>query len=145
MALISSQEAIWKLIPQQPPFVLVDKLIAYETDHIISGFDIPERHVLVDVGGFLTEAGVIEHFAQTIALHQGYDYALRNMRPPVGYIGSVKNFEIYQLPRIGDQIQTRISILQKLFGVTAVRGEVKLGEKIIATGEMRTVIAKETE
>jgi 3-hydroxyacyl-[acyl-carrier-protein] dehydratase len=145
MALISSQEAIWKLIPQQPPFVLVDKLIAYETDHIISGFDIPERHVLVDVNGFLTEAGVIEHFAQTIALHQGYDYALRNMRPPVGYIGSVKNFEIYQLPRIGDQIQTRISILQKLFGVTAVRGKVKLGEKIIATGEMRTVIAKETE
>ena len=145
MALISSQEAIQKLIPQQSPFVLVDKLVAYETDHIISGFDIPEQHVLVDVNGFLTEAGVIEHFAQSIALHQGYDYALRNMPPPVGYIGSIKNFEIYRLPRIGDQLRTRISIMQRLFGVTAVRGEVKLHEQIIAVGEMRTVIAKETE
>lgn len=145
MSLISSPEEILQLIPQQPPFVLVDKLITYETDCIISGFDIPDWHVLVDESGFLTEAGVIEHFAQTIALHQGYDYALRNMNPPVGYIGSVKNFEIYELPRTGDQIHTRISILQRLFGVTAVRGEVKLGEKIIAIGEMRTVIAKETE
>lgn len=145
MPLISSQEAIGKLIPQQPPFVLVDTLMTFGPDHIVAGFDIPEQHVLVDAKGFLTEAGVIEHFAQSIALHQGYESALQHMPPPVGYIGSIKNFEIYRLPRAGEQLRTQITIVQRLFGVTAVRGEVKLNDEVIAVGEMRTVIAKETD
>ena len=142
-ALISSQEAICKLIPQQPPFVLVDSLIEYDPDRIVSSFDIPQQHVLVDSEGTLTEAGVIEHFAQTIALHQGYDYFMRNLSPPVGYIGSIKDFDIHLLPRAGQKLATTIHILQKLFGVTAVRGEVRCEDRLIATGEMRTVIAKE--
>ena len=145
MALISSQEQICKLIPQQPPFVLVDKLVEYEADRIVSAFDIPEQHVLVASSGILSEAGVIEHFAQTIALHQGYDYFMRNLSPPVGYIGSIKNFEVHRLPHVGQQLSTTIYILQKLFGVTAVRGEVRCQDRLIATGEMRTVIAKEVE
>ncbi|SEL69172.1 hypothetical protein [Parapedobacter koreensis] len=143
MSLVSSKEAIGKLIPQQLPFVLVDKLIEHGTDHIISGFEVPAQHVLVASDGRLTEAGVIEHFAQTIALHQGYDYFLRNLTPPTGYIGSIKNFEIYQLPRVGDELRTTIKILQRLFGVTMVSGEVTCREQLIAIGEMRTVIAKE--
>jgi Predicted 3-hydroxylacyl-(acyl carrier protein) dehydratase len=145
MSLVSSQEAICKLIPQQPPFVLVDKLITYGDDFIVSGFEIPHKHVLVNPDGVLTEAGVVEHFAQTIALHQGYDYFLRSMPPPVGYIGSIRDFEIFRLPRAGDELQTSLQILQRLFGVTLVRGEVRLHEQIIAVGEMRTVIAKDLE
>lgn len=141
MSLVSSPEAIWKLIPQQPPFVLVDEIVAYGTDCLVAGFKIPDNHVLVDKRGFLTESGVIEHFAQAIALHQGYDYFLRDMPPPVGYIGSIKDFEIHQLPRIGNELRTHITILQQLFGVTAVRGEVTLQGHTIALGEMRTVIA----
>ncbi len=145
MSLVSSQEAISKLIPQQPPFVLVDKLIEFGDDRIVSGFEVPKTHVLVNRDGFLTEAGVVEHFAQTIALHQGYDYFLRGMDPPVGYIGSIKDFEIVRLPRVGEELRTSLQILQRLFGVTLVRGEVKLHEQIIAIGEMRTVIAKDLE
>ncbi len=144
MSLVSSQDVLLKLIPQQPPFVLVDKILAHEETSIVSGFEIPENHVLVDINGFLTEAGVVEHFAQTIALYQGYDYFKRHLPPPVGYIGSIKNFEIYHLPKVGDELRTHIDVLQRLFGVTVVRGEVKHQGKIIAVGEMRTVIAKET-
>ncbi|MGV3764378.1 3-hydroxyacyl-ACP dehydratase [Parapedobacter sp.] len=145
MALISSQEQICKLIPQQPPFVLVDTLIEYDANRIVSSFDIPQQHVLVDNDGMLTEAGVIEHFAQTIALHQGYDYFTRNLAPPVGYIGSIKDFEVLLLPRAGQKLSTTIHILQRMFGVTAVRGEVRCQGNLVATGEMRTVIAKEVE
>ena len=145
MALISSQEQICKLIPQQPPFVLVDTLIEYGADRIVSAFNIPQQHVLVDTNGALTEAGVIEHFAQTIALHQGYDYFTRNLSPPVGYIGSIKDFEVHRRPRAGQQLSTTIHILQRMFGVTAVRGEVRCHGDLIAAGEMRTVIAQEVE
>ena len=145
MALISSQEQICKLIPQQPPFVLVDKLVEYEAECIVSAFDIPQQHVLVDSDGELSEAGVIEHFAQSIALHQGYDYFLRNLPPPVGYIGTIKDFKVHLLPRAGQQLSTTIHIVQRMFGVTGVRGEVRCGERLVAEGEMRTVIAKDGE
>lgn len=146
MALIASQEQICKLIPQQPPFVLVDRLVEYETNRIVSAFGIPQHHVLVDHHrGVLTEAGVIEHFAQTIALHQGYDYFMRNLSPPVGYIGSIKDFDVHLLPDVGQQLETTIDILQHMFGVTAVRGEVRCQGRLVASGEMRTVIAKEGE
>jgi|SRR5690606_1826740 len=145
MSLVSSQEVIRKLIPQQPPFVLVDKLVEYGDDHLVSGFEIPLDHVLVREDGLLSEAGVIEHFAQTIALHQGYEYSLRGLNPPVGYIGAIKDFEILQLPPAGSELRTHLRILQRLFGVTLVRGEVSLQNQIIARGEMRTVIAKDLE
>lgn len=145
MAIVTSQEQICKLIPQQPPFVLVDTLLEYDADRIVSAFSIPQQHVLVNSNGVLSEAGVIEHFAQTIALHQGYDYSLRQLPPPVGYIGSIKEFDVHQLPRAGQQLTTTIHITQRMFGVTGVRGEVRCGDQLIAAGEMRTVIAKDGE
>src|SRR5690606_13516730 len=128
-----------------PPFVLVDTLVEYETNRIVSTFDIPEQHVLVDSDGVFTEAGIIEHFAQTIALHPGYDYFTRNVSPPAGHSGSIKHFRLLLLPQAGYKLHTTIYILQQLFGVTAVRGEVRCQHRLIATGEMRTVIAKEKE
>ena len=145
MAIVSSQEQISKLIPQQQPFVLVDTLVEYDADRIVSSFLIPQQHVLVDSDGELSEAGVIEHFAQTIALHQGYDYSLRNQAPPVGYIGSIKAFDVHFRPRAGQQLTTTVHIVQRMFGVTGVQGEVRCGDQLVAAGEMRTVIAKDGE
>jgi len=145
MSLVSSLDAICRLIPQRPPFILVDELISFQPDGVVAGFRVPEGHILISADGYLTESGVVEHFAQAIALYQGYDYFLRHERPPVGYIGSIKNFEISALPKIGDVLETHIRVLQQLFGVTAVRGEVRLLDQVIAIGEMRTVIAKDLE
>ncbi len=144
-ALLSSEEKILRLIPQRPPFVLVDAIYEHSENEILSGFTIPENHVLVNENGELSESGIIEHFAQSIALHQGYNFYLRNEPAPVGYIGSIKNIEIFALPKTGEEIRTHITVLQQIMGVTMVSGEVFLNGKMIATGEMRTIIAKEIE
>lgn len=143
--IIDSAEEILKLIPQKPPFVLVDKIYAHSENEIISGFTIPENHVLVNSSGKLSESGIIEHFAQTIALYQGYFYYLKNLPAPVGYIGSIRNIDIFELPEIHQEIRTKLTILNQLMGVTMVSGEVYWGEKLIAQGEMRTIIAKDGE
>lgn len=133
------------LIPQKAPFVLVGNLLLHEEKKIVSSFVIPEDHVLVDHNGYLIESGLIENFAQTIALYQGYEYAQKNLPTPVGYIGSIKNMEIFELPKAGSEIHTTIHILQKMMGVTMVKGEVTLAGKVLAQGEMRTVIVDEFE
>lgn len=142
---IDSPEEILKLIPQRPPFVLVDKIYSHAENEILSGFTIPEDHVLVKKSGELSEAGIIEHFAQTIALYQGYYYYLKNLPAPVGYIGSIKNIDIFELPKANQELRTKVTVLQQLLGVTMVSGEVFLDGKLIASGEMRTIIAKEVE
>jgi predicted hotdog family 3-hydroxylacyl-ACP dehydratase len=143
--ILSSEEKIIKLIPQRNPFVLVDKIYEHSENEILSGFTIPQNHILVDSRGNLSEAGLIEHFAQSIALHQGYDFYLKNETAPVGYIGSIKNIEIFSLPKSGAEIRTRIKILQQIMGVTMVEGEVFFNEKLIAKGEMRTIVARDFE
>lgn len=143
--IIDSAEEILKLIPQRPPFVLVDKIYSHSDHEILSGFTIPENHVLVNGKGKLSEAGIIEHFAQTIALYQGYYYYLKNLPAPVGYIGSIRNIDIFELPEINQEIRTKLTIINQLMGVTMVSGEVYLDEKLIAQGEMRTIIAKNEE
>ena len=142
-ALISSPEIIANLIPQRPPFVLVDKIYEHTEHEILSGFTVPKHHVLVNENNQLSEAGIVEHFAQTIALHQGYNFYLKNEPAPVGYIGSIKNIDVLELPNIGEEIQTRIEILNQIMGVTMVKGEVFLNGKLIAHGEMRTIVAKD--
>ncbi len=143
MNLLASYDELLSLIPQRPPFVLVDKLVAHGDKSVTSGFSVPEDHVLTDGAGFLSEAGIIENFAQTIALHQGYDYFLRGLPSPVGYIGSIKNVEILACPRAGQELRTTVHILQEMMGVTMVKGEVMVGDQVIARGEMRTVIVDE--
>lgn len=143
MNLLTSYDELLILIPQRPPFVLVDKLVEHADKAVTSGFSIPADHVLTDASGYLSEAGIIENFAQTIALYQGYDYFLRGLPSPVGYIGSIKNVEILARPRAGQELRTTVQILQEMMGVTMVKGEVKLGDQVIARGEMRTVIVDE--
>ena len=142
-AILSSAEKILKLIPQRPPFVLVDKIYLHSEKEILSGFTVPEKHVLVNENGELSESGIIEHFAQTIALHQGYNFFKKNESAPVGYIGSIRNIDIFALPKIGQEIRTKITILNQILGVTMVSGEVLLNDMTIAKGEMRTIVAKE--
>ncbi|HLV24304.1 MAG TPA: hypothetical protein VKY36_05950 [Moheibacter sp.] len=144
-AIISSPEKILNLIPQRPPFVLVDAIYEHSEKEILSGFTVQENHILVNTQKQLSESGVIEHFAQTVALHQGYNFFLRNEPAPVGYIGSIKNIEIQMLPKVNDEIRTKIVILNQILGVTMVSGEVFLNGKVIARGEMRTIVAKDNE
>ena len=129
------------LIPQKSPFVMVDALLEYETDKVVSSFKITDTNLFVKDAIFL-ESGLIENMAQTVALHTGYDYFLRGEDAPTGYIGSIKKVDVFELPKINDTIKTEAIILTEFMGVTMV--EVKAynsKNKEIASAHMKTVIA----
>lgn len=129
------------LIPQSFPFVMVDKLYSYSETELISGFTIQSDAVFLENDSFM-ESGVIEHMAQSVALHTGYQFYLRNEQAPTGYIGSIKDFEIKQLPKLQDEIRTTVSIIQEFGGITLVEMVTKLNDEVIAKGQMKTVLAK---
>lgn len=130
------------LIPQKSPFVMVDELINFSPDKIIAGLTISDDN-LFSKDGFFTEPGMVEHMAQSVALHTGCEYFLKNEKAPTGYIGAIKSIEIIKLPKTNTRLQTQVAILQEFMGVTLVKIKVFANEEEIANGEMKTVIAKD--
>ena len=106
----SDKDFVESLIPQRFPFVMVGEVSGYSESHVISGFTIKEDNIFVSEGTFQA-SGLIEHQAQTVALHTGYKYFLLGKESPTGYIGAIKSFEAESLPKVGDQLISEATIL----------------------------------
>lgn len=130
------------LIPQKSPFVMVDKLLHFTETSLKSGLTINKNNLFTKNNTF-TEPGLIEHMAQSVALHTGCEYFLKNQPAPTGYIGSIKTITIKKLPKVNDSLQTQVSILQEFMGVTLVDISVYINNEEVANGQMKTVIAKQ--
>ena len=137
---ITHLERILELIPQKYPFVMVDSLYEYTVLTGKTGFSIPLDNILVENGCF-SEAGLMEHMAQSMSLHRGYQGFLAGLdKPKTGFIGSIKSVEIIELPKAGTRLFTDVEILAEVMKVTLVSAKTRNEEgKIIATSEMKTV------
>ncbi|MBD1420777.1 hypothetical protein H8B21_04240 [Sphingobacterium chuzhouense] len=140
MTLPISGEKLLTLIPQRTPIVLVSSLERYDENGLVSSFFVRAEGVFVD-DEKLAESGLLEHMAQSVALHTGYSYFLKGENAPMGYIGSMQNVEIHKLPKIGETVFSSIQIIQEFMGVTLVEIETKLDGEFIARARMKTVIA----
>ncbi|MEC4113291.1 hypothetical protein [Myroides pelagicus] len=136
------RDLVKQLIPQREPIVMVDALYEYTETTIKAGLTIAGNNLCVS-NGVLREVGLIEHMAQSVALHTGYQFYLRQEPAPVGYIGSIKKIDINALPKVGDTIYTKVDILQEFMGVTLVELQTYINGVLIASGSMKTVLAKE--
>jgi len=132
---------IKNLIPQKDPFIMVDTLRSYSKSAAISSLTIQKDNIFFE-NSTLNEAGLVENMAQTVALHTGYEYFLKGMDAPTGYIGAIKNVEILKLPLLNETISTEVRIIQEFMGVTLVEITVfsERNEKI-ASCQMKTVIS----
>lgn len=129
------------LIPQKKPFVMVDQLVDFAEQFVAASLTISSKNIFVKDGLF-TEPGLVEHMAQTVALHTGYDYFLKGQKAPTGYIGSIKKIAVFKLPKLHETITTNVNILHEFMGVTMVKISTLNSEnEVIASGEMKTVIA----
>lgn len=135
----ADQNFVESLIPQRFPFVMVNELSEYSENHLISGFKIKEENIFVHNGVFQT-AGLVEHQAQSVALHTGYQFYLLGKEAPTGYIGAIKSFEAEALPQVGDHIISEVEILNEIMGVTLVNIITKLNGVMIAQSQMKTVV-----
>ena len=137
---IFDKKIIENLVPQKHPFVMVDKMYSFAENSMVSGLKISDENIFFDGENFV-ESGIIEHMAQSIALHKGYDCFLKNEKVPVGFIASLNNIEFFVLPKINDEIKTTVTILFDAGGMTSVEVITTLNENIIAKGELKTILA----
>lgn len=119
------QVKVAELLPQRPPFILIDKMIEYdETINATSTlFHIASDNPFLKEG-FFQPSGMVENMAQTCAARIGYYDKLRNMPVRMGLIGGIKNLNVYQLPKSGDEITTHIVVKEDMLGVILASAKV---------------------
>jgi 3-hydroxymyristoyl/3-hydroxydecanoyl-(acyl carrier protein) dehydratase len=132
-------ENIQHLIPQRPPFVMIDKLLSFSETVISTGFSIKADNIFVENGEF-KEPGLVENIAQTAAARAGYISKTENKPVAVGYIGAVNNLEVYYLPKPGDELITEIAIKNQIFDVTLISGKIICNGKLVAQCNMKIFI-----
>lgn len=129
-----------ELLPQQPPFVMVDALTHYEEKIVISETTVRASNIYVD-NGTMQCYGLIENIAQTCAARIGYinKYILRR-GIQIGYIGSLKNLTIESLPQIGDVITTEIQIQDEILDMILVTAIVRKDNQTLASTDLKIAL-----
>jgi 3-hydroxymyristoyl/3-hydroxydecanoyl-(acyl carrier protein) dehydratase len=133
--MLAEKQKVLSLIPQKPPMAMVDGLMESDNEKTISALTVSEDNLFVE-NNLFKEPGLIENIAQTAALRSGYEAERKGMKPPVGFIGSVKKMKIYNLPEAGQTLNTKLTVLLEMENISVVKGEVSVNGKLIAEGEM---------
>jgi predicted hotdog family 3-hydroxylacyl-ACP dehydratase len=118
---------------------MVDTLYSCDEKGSTSGLTINDENIFCEDGIF-SESGMMENIAQTAAMHAGYLCKKNNVPVPVGFIGAVKNLEVFAFPKAGNKIVTTIQIENEVFGITLISGKVVCEDKLMASAEMKIVI-----
>jgi len=129
--------SILDLLPQRPPFVMVDALTHFDQVVTRTRLQVVTDSIFVE-NGKLTASGVIENIAQTCAARMGYiNKFLAADTVKLGFIGAIKNFVIEELPKVGDTLNTTVEVVSEVFALTLVNAKVEVNGKIVASCEMK--------
>ena len=134
---------IHELLPQQEPFVMIGSLVHFDKTLTITETEVRQDNIFVDEGNF-SASGLMENIAQTCAARIGFvnKYILKK-GIQLGFIGAVRNFEVLELPKVGDVITTRVEVKEEVFGITLADAIITCGEKVLVTSEMKIAVKEQ--
>ena len=138
--MIVSKEHIQPLIPQRKPFVMIDALLHSDEKSTKTAFQVRPENIFV-VDGLFREPGLLENIAQTAAAGVGYVVQKEKRPAPVGYIGAVRNFEVFDLPAVNVELESEITVTNQIFDITVITGLIRCNEKLVARCEMKIFIS----
>jgi predicted hotdog family 3-hydroxylacyl-ACP dehydratase len=114
-------DRIQTIIPQRMPIVMVDALVSSEGTKSVAALEVREDNIFCE-NGRLSEAGIIEHIAQSAAAHAGYTALVEKKDVRIGFIAAIKDLIITELPPVGAILRTTITIENEVMGVIIVKG-----------------------
>lgn len=132
---------IHELLPQQPPFVMVDKLMHFDETVTTTTFEVRADNIFVD-DGTLNACALAENIAQTCATRLGFvnKYILKRAIQ-LGFIGSIRNMQVMRTPSVGEKLTTTITVREQIMGLTLVDATILVGEETIVTTEMKIALS----
>lgn len=104
-------------LPHRGVMLMVKDLIKIDNESVTSGLPIIENCIFVE-NNYLTASGLIENAAQTSTAIVGQGFFLEDdltgeSNKLMGYISAIKKVEIFNLPKVGEYITTRASLISR--------------------------------
>ena len=137
--MLTTRSEIIDFIPQRDPFIAVHEILEVSDESARTQFEILQQSIFVS-NGFLGEPGLLENIAQTAAAQMGFICREKKIPVPLGYIASIKNWELLSLPGVGQVIETSIHIKNQVLDIILLDGVVTVNGEIICKCEMRIFI-----
>ncbi|MDR1859552.1 MAG: pseudouridylate synthase [Bacteroidales bacterium] len=134
------QIEVGELLPQRPPMVMIDRLLQCDPVVTQTALTVRPDNIFCD-NGYLSEAGLLENIAQTCAARMGFiNKYLQHDVVKLGFIGAIRNMEIFRLPASGEQLTTTVTVQEEIFRMTLVHAEIRIHAEVIASGDMKISI-----
>lgn len=127
------------LIPQQPPFVMIDKLVYCDSKTTVTELEVRSDNLFVEEG-HLSATGMVENIAQTCAARMGYINLCADKPVKLGVIGAIRNFELTALPPVGATLTTTIDVQEEVFQMLLVDATVTCNGAVHATAQMKIAL-----
>lgn len=131
---------ILKLIPQRPPFVMVDRLVEMNGNTAVTEFTVRPDCIMVE-DGVLTAYGLIENMAQTCAARIGYINLHRKV--PIGMIGAVRDYRTCRNPVVGVTLRTTVTDIESVMNMTMADVTVEDSSGVVASGVLKIALREE--
>ena len=137
-----SGDQIKTFIPQREPMLMVDKLFACDEANVETGLTVSPANIFVYDGGLFSEAGVIEHIAQSAALFAGYNDWINHRPIVLGYIAEIKKFSLEAPAHVGDSLVSRLSVVSQAMNITLMNAVTTINNQTVATCKMKIFMDK---
>lgn len=132
---------IHQFLPHREPMLMADYILELTPEKVITSFEITSDNIFVYNNHFV-EAGLIEHSAQTCSsiLGQSFFKGPDDGTKVIGFITNIKKIEIFALPKIGDKIISKASLISQYENICQIFCETFLDDELLIRTEISLFI-----
>lgn len=132
---------IHHFLPHRKPMLMADYILELTPEKVVTSFNITSDNIFVHNNEFL-EAGLIEHSAQTSSsiLGQSFFANPESNTKVIGFITNIKKIEIFALPKVGDKIISKASLISQYENICNIFCETFLHEELLIRTEISLFI-----
>jgi len=132
---------IHHFLPHREPMLMADYILELTPEKVVTSFEITSDNIFVHNNHFV-EAGLIEHSAQTSSsiLGQSFFADPESNTKVIGFITNIKKIEIFALPKVGDKIFSKASLISQYENICNIFCETFLGEELLIRTEISLFI-----
>lgn len=132
---------IHHFLPHREPMLMTDYILELTPEKVVTSFAISPDNIFVHNGEFV-EAGLIENAAQTCSsiLGQSFFENPEADTQVIGFITNIKKIEISGLPKAGDTIISRASLISQFENICHIFCETFHEDKLLIRAEINLFI-----
>lgn len=132
---------IHNFLPHREPMLMAEYILELTKEKVVTSFEIKEDNIFVHNGEFV-EAGLIENLAQTCSsiLGQSFFENPEADTKVIGFITNIKKIELFALPKTGDKIISKASLISQYENICTIFCETFNNDELLIRAEINLFI-----